>query len=139
MMKRATLVAFIGALLLCSGVAAAPRGGGDFEVTKFTLDGGGGTSSDGPYVLSGLIGQPDAGQMTGGSFALSGGFFSGQANSPPCPGDTTGDGTVNVEDLVAVITAWGPAAPGAPEDTNGDGSVNVTDLVSVITLWGPCP
>ncbi len=147
-MKCATLVAFIGAIVLCSGVAAfAPLGGGAFAVTRFTIDGGGGTSSGGSYMLSGTIGQPDAGQMTGGSYTLSGGFFLGQVNSPPsCPGDTNGDGDVDVNDLNNVILDWGTdgsANGGDLTDATGtgppDGIVNVNDLNAVVVGWGKCP
>lgn len=52
-----------------------------------------------------------------------------------------GDGLVNVGDLLAVITAWGPcngcSADLAP--AHGNASVNVSDLLGVITAWGPCP
>jgi hypothetical protein len=42
-----------------------------------TIDGGGGTSTNGQYAISGTIGQPDATtiQMAGGSFKLDGGFW----------------------------------------------------------------
>ena len=51
-----------------------------------------------------------------------------------------GDGQVNVQDLLAVINAWGPCA-NCVEDflpTGGDGSVNVTELLAVINNWGTC-
>lgn len=57
----------------------------------------------------------------------------------PCPGDTNQSGTVDVDDLLAVINAWGPCAPPCPADINGDGIVNVDDLLAVINAWGPCP
>jgi hypothetical protein len=41
----------------------------------FTIDGGGGTSTGGVYSVSGTIGQPDAGPMSGGNFTLEGGFW----------------------------------------------------------------
>jgi hypothetical protein len=41
-----------------------------------TVDGGGMTYSfGGSYVLGGTIGQPDAGTLSGGSYALMGGFW----------------------------------------------------------------
>jgi hypothetical protein len=43
-------------------------------VNWFTIDGGG-TSTGWVYVASGTIGQSDAGRMSGGSFALTGGFW----------------------------------------------------------------
>jgi hypothetical protein len=61
-----------------------------------------------------------------------------------CPGDVApsgGDGVVDVDDLVAVILAWGPCS-GCPEDfvpAGGDSQVDVDDLVGVILAWGICP
>ena len=55
----------------------------------------------------------------------------------PCPADVTGDGLVDVQDLVAVITAWGPCS-GCAEDIDGSGAVDVGDLVEVIVAWGAC-
>lgn len=50
--------------------AQAPR----FQITAST-DRGGGTSSGGPFVFNGTIGQPDAGAATSGSaFSITGGF-----------------------------------------------------------------
>ena len=46
-----------------------------FSIDWYTIDGGGGTSSNGQYVVSGTIGQPDAGAMSGGNFTLQGGFW----------------------------------------------------------------
>jgi hypothetical protein len=54
------------------------------------------------------------------------------------PADVNGDGVVNVDDLVAVILAWGPC-PEPPaecqEDIDGSGAVDVDDLVAVILNW----
>ena len=62
----------------------------------------------------------------------------------PCPiGDLTGDLSVNVEDLLAVIAAWGPcpAEPTpCPADIVDDQTVNVADLLAVISHWHTwCP
>jgi hypothetical protein len=59
---------------------------------------------------------------------------------PPAPGDATGDGTVDVDDLVAIILAWGPCpspptAEGCPADLDHSESVDVDDLVLVILNW----
>lgn len=60
-----------------------------------------------------------------------------------CAADITGDGAVNVSDLLAVINAWGPCpAPCPPNcgaDAVADCVVNVSDLLAVINAWGPCP
>jgi hypothetical protein len=55
----------------------------------------------------------------------------------PCPADVTGDGGVNITDLLAVISAWGTSNPAA--DVNNDGVVNIADLLAVISAWGDCP
>jgi hypothetical protein len=48
----------------------------NFAIDWSTIDGGGGTSTGGVYSVSGSIGQPDAGAMSGGIFSLTGGFWS---------------------------------------------------------------
>jgi len=47
-----------------------------YAIDWHTIDGGGGTSTNGQYSLSGTIGQPDAGRpMTNGQYSLTGGFW----------------------------------------------------------------
>src|SRR6266487_2900088 len=46
-----------------------------YSIDWFTVDGGGGTSTGGVYSVSGTIGQPDAGKMSGGNFTVDGGFW----------------------------------------------------------------
>jgi hypothetical protein len=83
-MTRATLglagllivLAFAWATLTPStaGPTAAP--GGDYRITWFTVNGGGGESAGGRYTLVGAVGQPEAGlSMSGGGYALAGGFW----------------------------------------------------------------
>jgi hypothetical protein len=51
--------------------------GQSYSIDWCKVAGGGGTSTNGQYAVSGTIGQHDAGgSMTGGSFSLSGGFWS---------------------------------------------------------------
>ena len=54
---------------------------------------------------------------------------------PSIAGDCNGDGTVNTNDLLALISFWGECI-GCPEDGNGDGLVNVQDLIQLIANWG---
>jgi hypothetical protein len=47
-----------------------------YSIDWFKIAGGGGTSTNGNYSLSGTIGQHDAGQqMNGGNYSLTGGFW----------------------------------------------------------------
>lgn len=65
------LLALLTLLLQQSTVRAQP-----YSIDWFKVAGGGGTSSNGQYTLSGTIGQHDAGgPMTGGNFSLTGGFW----------------------------------------------------------------
>jgi hypothetical protein len=54
-----------------------------------------------------------------------------------CAGDVTGDGLVDVLDLLAILAAWGQS--GVPEDINNDGVVDVEDLLLLLAAWGECP
>ena len=64
-----------------------------------------------------------------------------------CSGDIApsggGNGIVNVDDLLAVINAWGPCplpcSASCSADINQNCTVNVDDLLAVINGWGQCP
>jgi hypothetical protein len=74
-----------------------------YRIDWYTVDGGGGTSTGGPYSLSGTIGQPDADVVSlcsadGGpgcvnpTYELTGGFWAGISGlgvdpSPTCGAD----------------------------------------------------
>ena len=56
-----------------------------FEQDWATLDGGGGRSSGGTFVVTGTVGQHDADPLqpsVGGAFAVTGGFWTKSASSP---------------------------------------------------------
>ncbi len=68
-----------------------------------------------------------------------------------CPADVDASGGVDVNDLLAVITSWGPcptATAACPADVYppawwiagpGDQVVNASDLIFVLSHWGQCP
>ena len=72
-MKKFGFSIWLTALLL--GVAVHSLRAQSFFIDWFTIDGGGGTSTGGVFAVSGTIGQPDAGTMSGGNYSLSGGFW----------------------------------------------------------------
>src|SRR5882672_5841106 len=76
-------------LLLLGLVVLAPFAARcqNYSIDWFTIDGGGGTSTGGVYSISGTIGQPDAGRLTGASYTLDGGFwgFVGVIQTPDAP------------------------------------------------------
>jgi hypothetical protein len=76
----------VGLLLLVTAVSVtAVLAAGGYEVPWWTVDGGGGTSSEGAYTLRGTAGQPDAGAMSGGTYTLTGGFWASAGGEPPRP------------------------------------------------------
>lgn len=80
--KRALLLVLLILCLAIGTVILAAPGDltGGFTINWWTVDGGGGTSSNDPYSMSGTIGQADAGQAAGGSYVLVGGFWNGSIN-----------------------------------------------------------
>jgi len=75
MHKNTTVILVV--LLCVSVLVFGQSSGGDFELTKSTIDSGGRTSTGGNFSLTGTIGQPDANpQMSSeGEFLLTGGFW----------------------------------------------------------------
>jgi hypothetical protein len=61
--------------LLASGLCL-PAVAQQYSIDWYKFAGGGGTSTNGQYAISGTIGQHDAGgPMTGGNYSLTGGFW----------------------------------------------------------------
>jgi hypothetical protein len=84
--RRALLptLAFAIALLIAS-VTLAQTGNG-YDLTWWTVDGGGDRVSDGIYTLMGTAGQPEPGPiLTGGDYALLSGFWPGGGATAPAP------------------------------------------------------
>ena len=54
-----------------------------------------------------------------------------------CSNDVTADGVIDVDDILAIIGAWGGCV--CVEDINGDSTVAVDDLLAVLGSYGPCP
>ncbi len=87
-------------------------------------------SSDDCYLRFTLGTQPPVVKVTPAAFTI--------VNPFGIPGDVDGDGVVDVLDLIAVLSAWGPCPPPpdeCPADVNGDGTVDVLDLLVVLSNW----
>jgi len=74
-MRRTMGFAALFAILLVLGVTALTLASGVYELTWWSIDGGGGTSAGGSYSLTGAIGQAEGGQLSGGAYELTGGFW----------------------------------------------------------------
>jgi hypothetical protein len=63
-------------LLLFAALSTARVFAQSYAIDWHTIDGGGGTSTNGPYSLTGAIGQGDAsGSMTNAQYSLTGGIW----------------------------------------------------------------
>jgi len=56
---------------------------------------------------------------------------------PCCRGDFNDDATVNVSDLLALLSAWGDC-PACVEDIDNSGTADVGDLLELLSNWGDC-
>ena len=56
-----------------------------------------------------------------------------------CLGDIDATGSVNFDDLLAVLSVWGNCPARCDEDLDADGQVGFTDLLLVLSFWGSCP
>jgi len=113
-----TTVIFI--LLLLISTAAF----GKYKIEWYTIDGGGGQSSGGQYVLTGTIGQPDAAYSGSGNYQVLGGFWPG---GPLC--------FVEFDDFSRFALYWMESGAGLPADLFEDGVINSDDLIEFVNLW----
>ena len=104
-----------------------------YSIDWFTIDGGGGTSTGGVYSVSGTIGQPDAGHMSGGNFTLDGGFWGiiAAIQSPGSPLLRVVHTSTNT-----VVVAWPAPSTGFSLQQNSDLNTTawggVTNPVNVV-------
>jgi hypothetical protein len=141
LMRNARTLNVLVGLIFLSGTVAI---GDDFDLSWWTVDGGGYMWSTGEsFELGGTLGQPEAQTviMTGGSFELTGGFWA----TPPCwcLSDLNNDGSrdgLDVQGFVDCMIAGGVNCACADMDRNG--LLNMTDVdtfVSGLLVGGDCP
>jgi hypothetical protein len=110
---------------------AKAQSGGGFDLSWSKIAGGGGTSTGGVYAVSGTIGQPDAGAMSGGNYTHQGGFWGVIAAVPTvgAPAITIFRTTTNT-----VAVTWPSLSTGwtLQQNTNSVSSVNWSNITSGI-------
>ncbi|MCH2134052.1 MAG: hypothetical protein MK116_09920 [Phycisphaerales bacterium] len=64
----------------------------------------------------------------------------------PCPADISGNGDVDVNDILDLLECWGELEPGSScyradfyPDAAGNGVVDVNEVLEMLSAWGPCP
>jgi hypothetical protein len=80
-----------------------------FSIDWYTIDGGGGTSSGGPFSLTGTIAEPETAVMSGGGFTIEGGFWA-ILSVVPTPGAPSL--RVALTSTNTVVVAWPAVASG---------------------------
>jgi len=110
--------------ILCVVVAFASVAFGDYKIVWSTIDGGGGQSSGGQYIVTGTIGQPDAAYSASGNYELLGGFWPG---GPLC--------IVEFDDFARFAEYWLETGSNLPGDLNGNGIVDLYDLKEFVLDW----
>ena len=104
----------------------------NYSIDWFTIDGGGGTSTGGVYSVSGTIGQPDAGKMSGGNYTIEGGFWGliVAVQTPGAPLLTIASTATNT-----VAISWPSPSTGfnLQVNTNGLGTVNWSNVSATPT------
>ena len=148
--NRKFMIGSVAVVLVLGGAAFAAYLGGDFDLSWYSIDGGGCESTGARFAVAGTIGQPDAGAMAGGDFELTGGFWDGASSDDGggcvrdptwiCDGDVDGDGQVNPVDSGLVQAAFGSAdeADLCQYDVDCDGQINPVDSGIVQSLFGTC-
>jgi hypothetical protein len=114
----------VSAMLLI--VLAESKASGKYELSWYTIDGGGGRSSGGDFTLTGTTGQPDAAYSRGGNYELLGGFWPG---GPLC--------FIDFEHFARFAEQWLLPGTGSPADLYEDLSnqVNYQDLRVFVEQW----
>ncbi len=137
--RRTAQLALVLTLLPLAAVS-----GGVFELTWYTVDGGGATfSTGGDFELGGTIGQPDAGAMSGGDFRLEGGFWAVAVPTCGCLSDVNNDGQrtgADIQGFVDCLTAVGTNC--ACADVDGMPGLDVNDVavfVDNLIIGATCP
>lgn len=116
-MRRLYLPAALLLALLLTGTALAQTSE-PYDLSWWTLDGGGALSEGGNYALSGAIGQPDAGgPLSGDAYEVTGGFWLADRASPLAVVDLRGS-----EDGGLLRLDWSPVTL----DTAGDSIAGVS-------------
>ena len=97
---------------------------GDYYLSWSTIDGGGGISSGGDFMLKGTIGQPEAAYSAGGDYEILGGFLPG---GPVC--------IVNFHHFARFAQYWLETGIGLPADLYEDDFVDFLDLKLFVYEW----
>ena len=110
-------------ILLTSLSPILAQSSSNYDLSLSVVNGGGGTSSGGIYVVSGTIAQPAAGILSEGERILAGGFWYNRG----CQ--------INLSDLVNLAARWLAEGPEIDADFDKSGEVDLIDFRYLATNW----
>lgn len=124
--KQTTIGTFRSIRILLLVILTATAASGQYQLSWYTIDGGGGRSSGGDFSVIGTIAQPDAAWSSGGDYELLGGFWTG---GPLC--------FVDFEHFARFAQYWLETGTGLSADLYEDeyNIVNRLDLGVFIDEW----
>jgi len=136
------LMATAPLMLVVFAASALAQSGGTFEVRRSQFTGGGGTSGGGTFSLFGTAGQHDAGDLTGGTLLLRGGFIQPMAGAMSCVGniDCDDSSVCTFDECSGGVCSNLPNTYG---DVDFNSTLNIFDLFCVLngfsgTFAGNC-
>jgi hypothetical protein len=129
-MRCLTALLSLGAVVLIGSATIARAQ--SYSINWYTIAGGGGTSTNGGYSLSGTIGQAAAGTLSGGNYSLTGGFWGiiAAVQTPGAPTLTIATASGN-----HVVISW--PAPSTGYFLQSDPTLGNTNWVAVNTNTYP--
>jgi hypothetical protein len=123
----------LAVMFLVATMALAARAQ-NYSLDWYSIDGGGGASTGGVYTVSGTIGQPDAGHMSGGNYTVDGGFW-GIIAAVQMPGSPLL--SVSLTTTNTVLISWPYPSTGFSLQQNPAlGTVNWTAVTNTPVLAG---
>lgn len=130
-------------ILLLALLVSASSFAQSYSIDWYKVAGGGGTSTNGQYSVTGTIGQPDAsGVMSGGNYSLTGGFWAliQVVQTPGAP-------TLNISRSASTVTIYWQNVSGWTLQQNGslttplgwaaNNSATLTNGTNYLTLTNP--
>ncbi len=126
-MKRLCIVLAAGSLLACEQAGAQI-----IDISWFSIDGGVETCAAGGFSLTGTVGQPDAGTLTGLGYEIEGGFWSAPTASAACYANCDGSTIapiLNINDFNCFLNKFASSDPYANCDASTSQPIlNINDF-----------
>ena len=106
---------------------------GNYSIDWFTVAGGGARSTGGVYSVTGTMGQSDAGAMSGGAYALTGGFWA--LYTVQTPGAPTLRIFLTATNTAVVAWPW-PSAGYTLQSNTNLGTTNWPGVINAVNVVG---